>query len=156
MEIYSFNINNNPYEVKILSIKKNIARVEVNGERYDIDISDMGDIHFAAPIVPKQAKAETREAPKTEAPVQTSPAVSTAPQKVSAGANDIPAPMPGQISKVLVSEGDAVKAGDVILIMEAMKMENQIKSPVDGTIGKIHVSAGDTVQEGAPLVTMGG
>ena len=151
MDIYSFNINDNPYEVKILSIKKNIARVEVNAVEYEVDISDMGDLHFESSI--QKTGQPVRKMEREEVVINTTQ--TSAPQ-VSAGTNDIAAPMPGLICKIHVAEGDKVKTGDVILTIEAMKMENQVKTTRDGVISKINVKEGDTVAEGAPLVTLGG
>ncbi|MCK5642195.1 MAG: biotin/lipoyl-binding protein, partial [Gammaproteobacteria bacterium] len=132
MEIYSFNINNNPYEVKIVSIQGKLATVEVNGIEYSVDISDIGDLDISAP--------------KKQAPAQA----------VAAGKDSIVSPMPGQVFKILVSEGDSVKVGDIVVTIEAMKMENQVRSTTDGKVSQIHVNEGDVVAEGAPLVSLGG
>ena len=157
MEIYSFNINNNPYEVKIVSIEGKLATVKVNGVEYNVDISDIGDLDIpAAPVTTQQpVQTQVQAAPVTKtvspAPVQQAPA-----QAVAAGKDSIVSPMPGQVFKILVSEGDPVKVGDIVVTIEAMKMENQVRSTMDGKVSQIHVNEGDVVAEGAPLVSLGG
>ncbi len=150
MSTYKLNIGGNPYDVKILSIKNNQAEVDVNGMVYNVDVAGM-NIAQAAPA-----------APQASAPVaapQAAPAPAAAPKKSSApavaGANDISAPMPGSIIKILVSEGDSVNAGDPIVIMEAMKMENEVSAAASGSITKIHIKVGDTVEQGALLISIG-
>ena len=155
MEIYNFNINNNPYEVKIVSIKGTIAVVDVNGAEFSVDISDIGDlhIHVSSPAVKtRQAAASTVSTVSTAAPAQT---ISKAPVSTGGTGNDIVSPMPGQVIKIIVSAGDAVKAGDIVVTIEAMKMENQIRATKDGTVSKILVKEGDVVSEGTPLVSLG-
>jgi glutaconyl-CoA/methylmalonyl-CoA decarboxylase subunit gamma len=150
MEIYNFNINNNPYEVKIVSIKGILAVVEVNGVEFNVDISDIGDLIIPTSTPkPQQAAPQTRSAAPAAAPAQTA-------APVAAAGNSIVSPMPGQVQKILVSPGDSVKVGDIVVTIEAMKMENQIRSTMDGTIASVLVSEGDVVAEGAPLVTLGG
>ena len=74
--------------------------------------------------------------------------------KAAAGANTIESPLPGTILKVNVAAGQAVKAGDILMILEAMKMENEILAPEDGTVSAVHVQVGATVQSGDPLVSL--
>jgi biotin carboxyl carrier protein len=150
MEIYNFNINNNPFEVKIVSIKGTLAVVEVNGVTFDVDISDIGDLMIPT-TPPKQQQAAPQAAAPAAAPAQPAAAPATA-----AVGNAITSPMPGQVQKILVSPGDTVKVGDIVVTIEAMKMENQIRATMEGTVSKIMVSEGDVVAEGAPLVALGG
>ncbi len=153
MEIYNFNINNDPYEVKIVSIKGTLAVVEVNGVAFDVDISDIGDLVIPT-AAPKPQQAAPR--PQAAAPASTAapaPAQAAAP---TAGANSIVSPMPGQVQKILVAPGDSVKVGDIVVTIEAMKMENQIRATMEGTVSTVLVSEGDVVAEGAPLVSLGG
>lgn len=155
MKTYSLKIEGNPYEVKILSVKGNQAEVEVNGMRYSVDVSGMGIAAEAAPKTSVQEAPRAAEAPKQAAPTEPKEEVRAVQSAAPAGANDVEAPMPGLILKILVSEGDSVKAGDPVLIMEAMKMENEVSSTADGTITKIHVKVGDNVTQGAALVSVG-
>lgn len=122
--------------------------ITVNGKTYEVVVEETG------------ASSSTATAPA--APVQTksaepAPAAPSAPAPVSVPADGttISAPMPGTILKVNVEKGAAVKKGDVLLVLEAMKMENDIQSPVDGTVVAVQTSKGASVETGAPLVTIG-
>ncbi|MBR2227576.1 MAG: acetyl-CoA carboxylase biotin carboxyl carrier protein subunit, partial [Bacteroidales bacterium] len=89
------------------------------------------------------------------APVQAAPAAAAAPASKPAGAGEkVASPLPGVIIEISVKEGQQVKAGQKVAILEAMKMENEIPAPKDGTITEIHVHKGDTLQEGDPVVTI--
>ena len=159
MEIYSFNIKNNPYEVKIVSIQGKLATVEVNGIEYSVDISDIGDLDIPAAHVVTQQPVQTQTqaaAPPVSKTVSAAPAQQAPAQTVAVGKDSIVSPMPGQVFKILVSEGDSVKVGDIVVTIEAMKMENQVRSTTDGKVSQIHVNEGDVVSEGAPLVSLGG
>lgn len=118
--------------------------VTLNGKKYDVEVNEseavITSVSNAAPAAPV--------APVAAAPA---PAASTAPGAPAAvvgtavSGTQITSPMPGTILKLNVAEGQAVKAGDVVLILEAMKMENEIVAPCDGTIKQILVSKGSTV-----------
>ena len=115
-------------------------RITVNGVAYDVAVEEMGE--GAATSAPAPAAAPKPEAPKA------------APAVAGAGAVKINSPMPGNILSVKASAGQAVKKGDVLMILEAMKMENEICAPQDGTIASVQVAAGDSVESGDVLVTM--
>lgn len=117
--------------------------ITVNGNVYDVTVEEGGAGSAAAP---KPAAAPKAAAPKA-AP---KPAAPTG----AAGAVKVNAPMPGKILSVKASAGQAVKKGEVIMILEAMKMENEIVAPQDGTIAGINVSAGDSVEAGAVLASL--
>ena len=87
-----------------------------------------------------------------KADIKAAPAPAAAP--AAAGATTVSAPMPGNILKVNVSAGQAVKKGDVLMILEAMKMENEICAPADGTVASVNVNSGATVESGAVLCTL--
>ena len=112
-------------------------RVNVNGNVYEItlEVIDKADIKAA----PAQAPAAA-------------PAAPAAP--VSEGAKTVTAPMPGNILKVNVTAGQAVKSGDILMILEAMKMENEILAPCDCTVASVNVTAGTTVEAGTVLCTL--
>ena len=117
--------------------------ITVNGVTYVVDVEEVGTT--AAPAVaPTPAAAPA--APKA------APAAPKAAGK--AGAVAVKAPMPGNIMKVNVKVGDAVKKGDVLCVLEAMKMENEIFAPADGTVASVEVSQGATVATDAILVTL--
>lgn len=102
----------------------------------------------AAPAAPAPAPAPAAPAPAPAAPV---PAPAAAP---ATGATTVEAPMPGKILNIKVSAGQAVKFGETVIVMEAMKMETEIVAPADGTVAQILVKAGDAVDTGAALVTL--
>ena len=115
-------------------------RITVNGVAYDVAVEEMGE--GAVTSTPTPA------APKPAAP-KAAPAAAA-----GAGAIKINSPMPGNILSVKASAGQAVKKGDVLMILEAMKMENEICAPQDGTIASVQAAAGDSVESGDVLVTM--
>ena len=115
-------------------------RITVNGVAYDVAVEEMGE--GAATSAPAPAAAPKPAAPKA------------APAAAGAGAVKINSPMPGNILSGKASAGQAVKKGDVLMILEAMKMENEICAPQDGTIASVQVAAGDSVESGDVLATM--
>lgn len=123
--------------------------VNVNGNRYEVEVEEFNG-EFTGAVAPAVPVAAPVAAPKA-APVA---APKAAPKKVSGNGEKIEAPMPGNILRVNVNVGDAVKKGDVLLVLEAMKMENEIKSPKDGTIGDVAVKSGAQVNTGDVLVVI--
>lgn len=116
--------------------------ITVNGTVYDVTVEEGGAGASAA-----TPAAAPKAAPKAAAPKAAAPAGAE-------GAVKVNAPMPGKIISVKASAGQAVKKGDVILILEAMKMENEVVAPQDGTIAGINVAAGDSVEAGAVLASL--
>jgi glutaconyl-CoA decarboxylase len=125
-------------------------KVTVNGQSYDVGVEEMGSagvpVQMAAPAPVQQVAAPSAPAPVAAAPVAAASAGS--------GSTSIKAPMPGTVLSLKVSAGQAVRRGDVLLILEAMKMENEITSPSDGTVAAIRVQAGSTVNTGDPMVDL--
>ena len=117
--------------------------ITVNGVAYSVSVEEPAA--GAAPVTAAPVAAPA--APKA------APAPAAAP-KAAAGAVTVKAPMPGNILDVKVAAGASVKAGDVLVILEAMKMENEIVAPQDGTVASINVNKGDTVNSGDVLVSM--
>ena len=118
-------------------------RVIVNGTTYEVALEE---------IDPAQVNNAPAQAPvASSAPAATAP---EAPVQAPAGGEAVTAPMPGTILSVNVTAGKAVKAGEVMFILEAMKMENEIVAPCDGTVGQVNVSNGQSVDTGAPLCTI--
>lgn len=141
----------------------------INGKKYEVEVEKLeayksldrnGVAAPAAPVLPASAPVQRPAAPApvaaAPAPAPTSaPAAAPAPAAAApAGATTVEAPMPGKILNIKVSEGQAVKFGEVVVIMEAMKMETEIVAPADGTVSKILVKAGDSVDTGAALVAL--
>ena len=117
--------------------------ITVNGVAYSVSVEET-----AAGAAPVAAAA-----PAAPAAPKAAPAPAAAP-KAAAGAVSVKAPMPGNILDVKVAAGASVKAGDVLVILEAMKMENEIVAPQDGTVASVNVNKGDTVNSGDVLVSM--
>lgn len=128
-----------------------IYKVTLNGKIYEVEV-ERGEAVIQAEYdaaLPTQAI----EVQQPLAPVQSAPQIaSVAPTVANASANAIKAPMPGNINAVKVQSGQAVKKGDLLIILEAMKMENEIVADRDGKIGQVFVQKGATVDTGAPLV----
>ncbi|MCI0516151.1 biotin/lipoyl-binding protein [candidate division KSB1 bacterium] len=145
MKKYKFSINGNPYSVTIKTLSDDHAVVDVNGAEYEIQ------------IVEEPIQRKTPQLVRARAiPDSSKPPIKTTTTVRPAMAGAVKAPLPGLILEVMVKEGEAVHAGQVIVRMEAMKMENNIQSNRDGRITKIKVKAGDSVLEGEVLVEIGG
>ncbi|MEA3496043.1 MAG: biotin/lipoyl-containing protein [Bacteroidota bacterium] len=140
MKNFKFTIRGHEYEVDILNCEGNVAEIEVNGTKYEVEVN--------------------KEMQKTTTPTLVRPKI-----PLPKGANEIKkstnekvfkveAPLPGNIIKVIAKEGDTVKKGDKLLIMEAMKMENDVKSEKDATVKTIKVNNGDTVLQGDILIEL--
>ena len=120
--------------------------VTVNGTAYDVEVNE---VKAAAPAgAPKAAPAAAPKAAPAPAP-----AAAAAP--VPAGAETVKAPMPGKILSVAVSAGQAVKKGETLLILEAMKMQNEIAAPHDAVVAEVRVAANQTVSTGDDMVVLG-
>ena len=116
--------------------------ITVNGNVYDVTVEEgTGSTAGAAKAATPKAAAP-KAAPKAAAPAG------------AQGAVKVNAPMPGKILKVNVNAGAAVKKGDVLLVLEAMKMENEIVAPQDGTVASVNVSKGDSVEAGQVIITL--
>jgi len=126
-------------------------KITVEGKIYDVVVEDMSDDDSTFYPSPNLSSTATRPAP----PPAASPSVGPpAAAPAAAGGNDKPAPMGGVIVEVSVKEGDTVKAGDQVVLMEAMKMKQVVTAHKDGRVSKIHVKAGDAVDAGQPLLTI--
>jgi biotin carboxyl carrier protein len=140
MKKFDFSINGNKYQVHLIDIDDNIASVEVNGTPYSVEIHQ----EVKKIKTPKLVRQEVKPTPGEGHIVK----------KPSAGGHQILAPLPGSIFKMLVKEGDAVKKGDNLLIMEAMKMENNVTTDKDGTVKEIKVKEGDSVLQSDVLIVI--
>ncbi|WP_297536453.1 acetyl-CoA carboxylase biotin carboxyl carrier protein subunit [Thermococcus sp.] len=142
------------YEVEVEELPNGRFRVSFEGKNYEVEAEGLGI------TLPSTAPAATTvEAPAVQPPTP-APASVPAPAPVSrslpAGSeNVVTAPMPGKVLRILVSEGDRVRVGQGLLVLEAMKMENEIPAPRDGVVKKIYVKEGDTVDTGQPLIELG-
>ena len=150
MKKYELTIKGKKFDVEVKDFGGATAKVAVNGNEYDVDITYKGG----------EVVAFTPSAPRPAAPRAAAAAahVAAAPAAAPAGdvsGNNVVAPMPGLIMKVLVKVGDTVTAGQKVMTMEAMKMENDINTGTAGTVKAVLVKEGDNVKEHQPLVTIG-
>ena len=140
MKNYSFTIRGRKYDVHIKSFEENTANIEVNGTNYEVEVNS--EI--------KKVKTPTL----VRKPVANKPGEGTIKKTVSSGGYTLMAPLPGSIFKIEVNVGDTVTKGQTLLIMEAMKMENNIQSEKDGVIKEIKVNIGDTVLQNDALIVI--
>lgn len=129
-------------------------RVTVNGKAYDVDVEEMGAGAVSAPAAAPAPAPAPAAAPAPAPAAAPAPAPAPAPAAAPAGAGSITAPMPGKVLKVLVAQGTAVTAGQLVIILEAMKMENEIFTSVAGTVTQICCKEGDTVSTGDTLLVV--
>ena len=139
MKTYKMKINGNAYEVAVKNIEGTNVEVEVNGKAYNVELEQEAK---PAPVVRPVARPAAAPATTT--------APSPRPAAGAAGATR--SPLPGTVLSVNVTVGQSVKAGDVALVLEAMKMENNINCGKDGVVKAIYVQKGDNVLEGADLL----
>ncbi len=145
MKTYKFKINGKDYDVTIGEAEGKMLQVNVNGADYQVELEN-------APASAPAAPAAAAPAAATPAPAAT--AAPAAPKAPAGAGEKVNSPLPGVIVEVSVKEGQAVKSGQKVAVLEAMKMENEISAPKDGTITAIHVNKGDSILEGAPIVTI--
>ena len=153
---YNFRINGHDYQVDVNSVEGGIADVTVNGTDYKVELAD---------AVPAPAQQAARPAPQTVStgataltpdPQATAPAAQAATPAAPQGKGEVvTAPLPGVILDIKVKVGDAVKAGQTVAVLEAMKMENEIESTASGTVTAVNAGKGDSVLEGAAIITIG-
>lgn len=129
MKEYKYKVKGAEYTVKINDVEGNMAKVEVNGIPFEVEMER--PMHLThKPVIRPVAH-------------------------VTATAFTVRAPLPGTVNAVAVTVGQAVKKGQTVVVLEAMKMENNINAECDGTVTAVHVNKGDSVREGAMLVTIG-
>ncbi|MDD5764934.1 MAG: biotin/lipoyl-binding protein [Candidatus Marinimicrobia bacterium] len=148
-------INGKEYEVIISEFNAYEAVLTVNGKKYQVGLKDLG-IEQVSDIKPKLIRSEiigeTEASPKT---VGGAPEPTLHKPQAIVNATNVLAPLPGLIQKILVKEGETIRTGQCVIIMEAMKMENEIQSGRDGIVKEISVKTGDSVNEGDVLIILG-
>ena len=150
MNKYQYKVQGVDYDVEIEEVEGNLAKVSVNGIQFEVELK--------RPINPVHAiKKPMVAAPKPAAPAPAPAAapVAAAPAAAPGSGNPVKAPLPGTISSISVKVGDQVNVGDTVLVLEAMKMQNNIEAEYAGTVTSIVVNPGDSVMEGAVLLTIG-
>lgn len=145
MKIFKYKINGSPYRVVVQNSDKESIELEVNGTPYVVELEQKDK----KPISQIQRVAK----PATQ-PVSSAPKSPVKPSPASGGLNAVNSPLPGVVLDIKVKVGDAVKKGDTIMILEAMKMENNIQASSDGTVSKVSVEKGDSVLEGTELIVI--
>ena len=146
MKKFKFTINGNEYAADVMSIEENTAEVAINGVSYTVEI----DQKVQTVKTPKLVR--TPAVPSTDS----HPSVSkTSSPSAPKGTGSIKSPLPGVILDIYVREGDTVKIGQKLLMLEAMKMENNINADKEGRVASIKVSKGDSVMEGDILIVIG-
>ena len=146
MKNFKFRINGNEYQTEIISVDDNIAEVSINGMTYSVEIDRK------VPVTKTPKLVRTMAVPSTDS----HPSVSkTASPSAPKGTGNIKSPLPGVILEIYVKEGDTVKIGQKLLMLEAMKMENNINTDKEGRVASIKVSKGDSVMEGDILIVIG-
>jgi biotin carboxyl carrier protein len=152
MNKYQYKVQGVDYEVEIAEVEGNIAKVNVNGIPFEVELQK--------PI--NAAKHPTMNNPKVEAPkpaaAAPAPAAAkpvAAPSAPAGSGTPIKAPLPGTITDIKVTVGQQINVGDVVVVLEAMKMQNNIEAESAGQVTSIMVNKGDTVMEGTILLTIG-
>ena len=151
MKEYKYIINGKEYAVNIENLQGNQASVTVNGKAYDVEIVGQAPKKItpvAKPAAPAAPAAKPAAAPAAAA------ATPAAPAAAPGEGTPFKAPLPGTINDIKVAVGQTVNVGDVVLILEAMKMENEITAEKAGTITSITVNKGDSVMEGTTMFTI--
>lgn len=135
-------INGNSYEVAVKDMNGQNVEVEVNGQTYTVELAEAPKAEKPKPVVPRPA-----------APAA-APSAAPSPRPAAGAAGATKSPLPGTVLSVNVTVGQAVKAGDVAIVLEAMKMENNISCGKDGVVKAVYVQKGDNVLEGADLLSI--
>ena len=160
MKTYQYKVQGVDYEVEIVEVEGKIARVNVNGIPFEIEMQKPINAakHPALAATKRTAAAATAPAPIAPAAAVQSVAVQTHPTQPAAAAGagtPVKAPLPGTINAINVKVGETVAVGDVVIVLEAMKMQNNIEAESAGTVTSILVNPGDSVMEGAVMLTIG-
>ena len=144
MKNYKLKINGNEYNVDINEVEGQEIKLDVNGTSYVVTVD-------------QEIKQQRKPVARPAAASQIAPAASGSVQKGNAPAagNKVTTPLPGTILDVFVNVGDQVKAGQRVVLLEAMKMENNIEADADGTVTAVEVRKGDSVLEGQTLIVIG-
>mgnify|MGYP000681873635 CR=1 FL=1 len=141
MKEYRYKINGNLYKVTVGDIEDNNVHVEVNGTAYTVELE-------------KKAGPKIKPVVRTAATTPAAPPPAVSRPVVAGSKSGIKSPLPGVILEIKVKEGDTVKRGQTLLVLEAMKMENEIPAPKDGKVAQVVVTKGATVGAGDTLVVL--
>ncbi|MFO7874104.1 MAG: biotin/lipoyl-containing protein [Bacteroidales bacterium] len=145
MRKYKFTIHGNEYEVHIKNVEVNLIELEVNGSTYEVEV----DKAIQPAKTPKLVRS------RVETPSKAKPEEGTGVKTPASPTGKIKSPLPGTVIKIMVNEGDTVKVGQKLMMLDAMKMENNIDSDKDGKVVSIPVRPGQSVMEGDTLIEIG-
>jgi len=152
MNKYQYKVKGVDYEVEIAEVEGNIAKVNVNGIPFEVELQK--PINAAKHPTMSTPKVQAPQPVAAAAPAAAAAAPAAAPATTGAG-NAVKAPLPGTITELKVQVGQQVAVGDTLLVLEAMKMQNNIESDYAGQVTSIVVKPGETVMEGAVMMTIG-
>lgn len=150
MKEFTFKINGAEYKCAVEEIEAGLTNVTVNGKTYQVETEK--------PVAPAPKPAAPKAAPVAAPAAAAAPAPAAEPKAAAPVAADgvkVKSPLPGSVIKVVVTEGQAVKKGDTLLVLESMKMENPIMAEQDGTVKQIVVAAGQNVMQDDVLLVLG-
>lgn len=151
MSKYQYKVQGVDYDVDIQEIEGNVAKVAVNGIEFEVELQQP----IKASNLQRKPQVAAPAQPAAAAPAATANAAQAKPNAPAGAGMKVLAPLPGTITDLKVSVGDTVKEGDTVVVLEAMKMQNNIEAECSGTITSIIVNKGDTVMEGDAILTIG-
>mgnify|MGYP000405263078 FL=1 len=160
MAKYEYKVKGVDYVVEIQDIEGNIANVTVNGIPFEVEMKQPVKAGKQKVKLSEERRVKSEEfnssssATNTSSATNESSAPTTKPAAAAASGKPVVAPLPGTINEIKVKVGDKVNAGDTVVVLEAMKMQNNIDAETSGTIASINVNKGDAVMEGDTLVTI--
>ena len=155
MNKYQYKVKGVDYEVEIAEVEGNIAKVNVNGIPFEVELQKPINAAKHPTMTAPKVQAPQSAAAKPDAPQTATETPASQPAAAAGAGHAIKAPLPGTITDIRVELGQQVNAGDVVLVLEAMKMQNNIEAETTGKIVSILVKPGDTVMEGSVLLTIG-
>ena len=145
MKVFKYKINGSPYRVVVQNSDSESVELEVNGTPFKVELEQKDKKSISR--IQRVAQPSSDSASSTPKPTVTPPTVSK-------GKNAVNSPLPGVVLEIKVKAGDSVKKGDTIMVLEAMKMENNIQATSDGTVAKVSVEKGASVLEGTELIVI--
>ena len=160
MTKYEYKVKGVDYVVEIQDIEGNIANVTVNGIPFEVEMKQPVKAGKQKVKLSEERRVKSEEfnssssATNTSSATNANSAPTTKPAAAAASGKPVVAPLPGTINEIKVKVGDKVNAGDTVVVLEAMKMQNNIDAETSGTIASINVNKGDAVMEGDTLVTI--
>ena len=154
MAKYEYKVKGVDYVVEIQDVEGNIANVTVNGIPFEVEMKQPVKSSKQKVKLNEERRVKSEEFNSSSSATNASSATTTKPAATAASGKPVVAPLPGTINEIKVKVGDKVNAGDTVVVLEAMKMQNNIDAETSGTITGINVNKGDAVMEGDTLVTI--